>query len=202
MTSATTPKRRHGTLYLVRHGQTALNAAGVLRGRLDPSLDNVGEQQAQALGILFETVQVEAVVTSPLQRAVQTAVPIAVATGAPLVCDDAFLDRDYGPWAGKTREEVEHRYGALDRAPDVEPYGSLTSRAVFTARKLTARFDSLVVVAHDVVNRALLARLAANTADEPDEIPQRTGCWNRLERREADWIATVTDACPGDGILP
>lgn len=77
--------------------RTALNAAGVLRGRLDPPLDDVGEHQARALGALFADVSVAAVVSSPLQRASQTAQPIADATGAPLVCDDAFVDRDYGP---------------------------------------------------------------------------------------------------------
>ncbi|MCA1842214.1 MAG: histidine phosphatase family protein, partial [Actinobacteria bacterium] len=60
-------------LYLVRHGQTALNAAGVLRGRLDPPLDEVGRAQAETLGQLFATVVIEIVVTSPLAGARETA---------------------------------------------------------------------------------------------------------------------------------
>jgi probable phosphoglycerate mutase len=192
----------YGTVYVVRHGRTALNAAGVLRGRLDPPLDDVGEEEARALGTLFANCHVDAVVCSPLQRARQTAQPFADATGATLASEDAFVDRDYGPWAGKTRAEVESRYGSLDRAPEIEPMGSLVGRVVFAARAVAARFDSVVIVGHDVVNRALLATLASNTVDEPDAIPQRTGCWNKLEHIESTWVATVVDAVPGDGRVP
>lgn len=75
-------------------------------------------------------------------------------------------------------------------------------RVVFAARTFASRFDSVVIVGHDVVNRALLARLAADTIDEPDAIPQRTGCWNKLEHVESKWLAVVIDAIPGDGYLP
>ncbi|MGH2843820.1 MAG: histidine phosphatase family protein, partial [Solirubrobacteraceae bacterium] len=43
------------TVFLVRHGRTALNAAGVLRGHLDPPLDDVGVEEAGRLGELFAT---------------------------------------------------------------------------------------------------------------------------------------------------
>jgi broad specificity phosphatase PhoE len=59
-----------------------------------------------------------------------------------------------------------------------------------------------VIVAHDVVNRARLARLAVNTPDDPDDIPQRTGCWNQLEHQDQKWLATVIDAIPSDGQAP
>ena len=137
-----------------------------------------------------------------MQRARQTAAPIVDATGALLASDDAFVDRDYGPWAGRTRTEVERRYGSLDLAPEIEPMESLVSRAVVAARDVAGRFDAVVIVAHDIVNRALLARLASNTAEEPDAIPQRTGCWNKLEHVDSSWVATVIDALPSDGQVP
>ncbi len=202
MTVANSSPTTYGTVYVVRHGRTALNAAGVLRGRLDPPLDRVGERQAHALGAAFVGVSVGVVVSSPLQRARQTAQPIAESTGASLVCDDAFVDRDYGLWAGKSRAEVEECYGSIDRAPDIEPSGSLVSRVVVAARSVASRFESVVIVGHEVVNRVLLTRLAANVTDEPDAIPQRTGCWNRLEHVGSRWLATVIDAVPGDDQSP
>jgi hypothetical protein len=48
----------------------------------------------------------------------------------------------------------------------------------------------------------LLARLAENTPADPDAIPQRCGCWNLIERRRGRWVASVVDACPGDGTYP
>lgn len=202
MSTPTPSPAANGRLYVVRHGRTALNAAGVLRGRLDPPLDDVGEEQARALGTLFANAHVDAVICSPLQRARQTAGRIADATGATLECEEAFVDRDYGLWAGKARAEVEARYGSLDRAPEIESMASFGVRVLSAAREVAARFDSVVIVGHEVVNRVLLARLASNTVDEPDAIPQRTGCWNRLEHVDSQWVATAVDALPGDGQVP
>ncbi|MBO0747342.1 MAG: histidine phosphatase family protein, partial [Acidimicrobiaceae bacterium] len=55
-------------LYLARHGRTPLNAAGVLRGRLDPPLDEEGRAEAARLGSALGGVGVRLVVASPLQR--------------------------------------------------------------------------------------------------------------------------------------
>src|SRR6266511_4128686 len=64
-------------VYLVRHGRTPLNAAGLLRGRLDPPLDDTGAQEAAALGRVFQGVTAASVFSSPLVRARQTAAAIA-----------------------------------------------------------------------------------------------------------------------------
>lgn len=127
------------TTYLVRHGQTALNAAGLLRGRLDPPLDPVGQRQAAALGDLFHDVKLLVVITSPLRRATQTAQPIAVASGAPLVVDVNLLDRDYGPWAGTASTDVERRFGSVDDAPGVEPLEQFEHRVVCAVAELAHR---------------------------------------------------------------
>ncbi len=70
------------TVYLVRHGRTALNAQGRLRGLADPPLDSTGEQQALAAAGVLRALPVHAVVCSPLQRARRTAVLIAEAARA------------------------------------------------------------------------------------------------------------------------
>ncbi len=54
-------------VFLVRHGRTPLNAAGVLRGRIDTPLDHVGRAEARALGDVFHGVSISGVVTSPLR---------------------------------------------------------------------------------------------------------------------------------------
>src|SRR6266498_2992061 len=70
------------TVFVIRHGRTALNADGALRGRVDVPLDEVGLAEAARLGDLFEPVPLMVVVCSPLLRARQTAAPIANSTGA------------------------------------------------------------------------------------------------------------------------
>lgn len=191
-------------LYLVRHGRTELNTAGVLRGHLDVPLDETGDHEAKMLAELFADLRSLQIFASPLQRAAATAHRIAETIGSDADIDSDFVDRDYGRWSGRPRADVEAEFGSLDRAPGVEPRGSMTSRALFEARQLALLHAPrpVMVVAHEVVNQAVLARLAANTPSDPDAIPQRTGCWNRIEGRESEWFATVVDAVPSDGRLP
>jgi len=77
-------------LLLVRHGQTAANAAGQLLGRADVPLTATGLEQALALASAVG--QVERVISSPLQRARQTAAAFA----SPVEIDDRWTELDYG----------------------------------------------------------------------------------------------------------
>lgn len=190
-------------VFLVRHGRTNLNAAGLLRGRLDPPLDTVGIHQARALGHVFKGAPVCRVVASPLLRAVETARSISEAAEAELVIDDRFADRDYGPWAGKSLEEVEARFGSVDDAPGVEGRLELTRRVLAGFGEAAASATSrrpVVVVAHDVVNRLILGPDVLGP-DAPDDLIQPPGCWNRLELGEQGWTAPVFDAVPGEDVL-
>jgi broad specificity phosphatase PhoE len=191
------------TVYLIRHGRTDLNANGRLRGRIDPPLDEVGRAEADRLAVLFAATPLEAVLTSPLQRAVQTATPLAASTNAPLEPVSAFVDRDYGPWNGRPRAEVERRFGSLDHAPGVEPRPALERRVLAglqaAADQHTGR--AFAIVAHDAVNRVLLARVDSRFGDL-ELVPQRTGCWNRLRQASGRWRVLVIDAVPGDSHHP
>jgi broad specificity phosphatase PhoE len=190
-------------VYLVRHGRTPLNAEGVLRGRLDPPLDVAGRVEAAVLGDLFVAVPLAAVVTSPLSRARETAEPIAATARAPLDVDPALTDRDYGPWAGTRQDEVECRFGSLDAAPGVEPAEAFAARVANGLNRLADRWapGPIAVVAHEAVNRYVLARLVPDLGP-PGGIPQHTGCWNRLERAGGSWSAPIVDGIPGDGRQP
>jgi broad specificity phosphatase PhoE len=87
-------------VYLVRHGQTALNESGVLRGLLDPQLNDTGRRQASLLGQVLGRRHPSLVAASPLRRARETAQPTADRAGLIVTTDRCLTDRDYGPWAG------------------------------------------------------------------------------------------------------
>src|SRR5271166_1821428 len=116
-------------VFLARHGQTALNAQGRLRGLSDPPLDEVGIAEATRLAEALASKHPTAVICSPLQRAVATAQAIGAASGAPVTVDVRLNDRDYGPMTGHLRDEVEREYGSVDLAPGVEPLTALAARA-------------------------------------------------------------------------
>ena len=91
-------------LWLVRHGETVWNAAGRVQGRSDPELSETGCEQARRLGSRLEHTAFTAVVSSDLQRAVQTA-KLAL-PDAPLQTDPRLRELDFGAWEGRTWGEV------------------------------------------------------------------------------------------------
>ena len=120
--------------------------AGQLRGRLDPALDEVGLAEVELLAEALRVYSPKLIVCSPVRRAAQTAAAIARATGAGILIDRDLVERDYGQWAGHTREEVVAKCGTLDQAPGVETRASLTHRPAASARPvvvLTPTRDAL-----------------------------------------------------------
>jgi broad specificity phosphatase PhoE len=188
-------------LYLVRHGQTVLNAEGRLRGLADPELDETGVLEAQALAGALAVMLPSAVVSSPLRRAVHTARVIAREAGVPYSVDDRFNDRDYGPQTGQVKSEVIARWGSVDGAPGVEALSRVLSRArpaldaVLDGLRDGASGGTVVVVTHDAVIRPLIASIeAARTG-----LLVPTGCWNHLIRTDGVWSVAEVDQKPAAG---
>lgn len=78
------------TIYVCRHGRTEANASGLLLGRANPGLDDVGTQQAAQIAAALPAGA--RVISSPLDRCVQT----AEAYGAEVEINDALIELDYG----------------------------------------------------------------------------------------------------------
>jgi alpha-ribazole phosphatase len=97
-------------LILVRHGRTANNALGLLQGRTDPALDDVGEHQAAALGRELAGVLAGGarLVSSPLVRARATAQAIAADGGEDRAVDvdERWVELDYGEFDGRPVRDV------------------------------------------------------------------------------------------------
>ncbi len=89
-------------LILVRHGRTVANATGLLQGRIDNPLDPVGEQQARAIAASLSPLVSPRVISSPLQRARQT----AAALGLAVEIDERFVELDYGTLDGVPVRDV------------------------------------------------------------------------------------------------
>ncbi|MFW0796988.1 histidine phosphatase family protein [Gordonia sp. CPCC 205515] len=187
------------TVALARHGETAFNADGRLRGLADPELNEVGEIQAQALGADLARRKLghhAIVVSSPLQRARRTAAVMAAGFGVEVRVDEAFNDRDYGPWTGRQKNEVLAEYGSVDAAPGVEPVDSVVARARPTLERWTdhaaAQGSSLVVVTHDAVIRPLLADLGLTN----EALIAPPGSYQLLHRARSRWNADLFDQIP------
>lgn len=103
-------------LLLLRHGQTELSVQRRYSGRGNPVLTDLGRQQADAAAqYLGARGGIAAVVSSPLQRAYDTAAAAAKALGLDVTVDDDLIETDFGDWEGLTFSEAAERDPELHR---------------------------------------------------------------------------------------
>jgi broad specificity phosphatase PhoE len=180
-------------VYLVRHGETSLNADGRLRGLADPELNERGESQARAVAVGLANVDAGQVVSSPLRRAVHTAAAIADHAAVAHQIDDRFNDRDYGRWTGAVKSEVVAEWGSVDAAPGVEPTETVLSRSGPALDEWGAwaesRQKAVIVVTHDAVIRPLLARIAPSLTG----VSVPTASFQVLRYDTGIWSVELTD---------
>ena len=137
-------------LYLVRHGRTDANAQGLLQGRLDPPLDELGHQQARAMAARVG--KVDEVIASPLVRAQETAAYFGDVT----TTDERWIELAYGEYEGVPVGEVppeiwqEWRTNTDFATKGGESFGALDGRVRAACNELAARLGGrdIVVVSH------------------------------------------------------
>src|SRR5204862_6778501 len=95
------------TLILARHGETDWNRDGRFQGHADPPLNDRGREQARALASELAGDVLDAVYTSDLLRAHETAQIVAATKGLSVVVDPDLRERDVGEWSGLTLPEIE-----------------------------------------------------------------------------------------------
>ena len=163
-----------GRLLLVRHAQSVWNAAGLWQGHADPPLSPEGRDQAAGAGSRLAGFAFDAVFSSDLSRAVETAeILTASLPSKPLMLIDPGLrEYDVGEWSGRLREDIESLWpgdikrfatGELPAPPGGEDRGEFDTRVLAAAARVAGRaadagWQSVLVVAHGGVVRSL-ARL-------------------------------------------
>ena len=147
-------------LLLLRHGQTELSAQRRYSGRGDPALTDLGRRQADAAAeYVARRGGIAAVVTSPLQRAYDTAAAAAKALGADVVVDDDLIETDFGAWEGLTFAEAAGRDPDLHRnwlgdnsiePPGGESFASVAHRVRRARDRIIAEYGgaNVLVVSH------------------------------------------------------
>ena len=156
---------------LVRHGQTDWNESGVFRGRIDVGLNKNGFKQAELVGEALKQVVVDAVYSSPLTRAMDTAAAIAVQHGLEVRINKAFDDMNFGDWQGLSRSEVEQQYPDLfqvwltapqkARIPKGETLEQVRRRLLSGLESLYELYPegAVVIVSHGLTNKVLLCAM-------------------------------------------
>jgi probable phosphomutase (TIGR03848 family) len=107
-------------LLLIRHGENDYTKTHKLAGRLPKvHLNENGRKQAQALGEALKGVPVKAIYSSPLERAMETAAPIADNLGLTIQREKGLLETDVGDWQGRSlkRLYLYKHWKVVQRAP-------------------------------------------------------------------------------------
>jgi probable phosphoglycerate mutase len=97
-------------ILLIRHGETAWNAVRKLQGHLDVPLNAEGRRQAKALAAGLQNEKLDAIISSDLQRAMQTAGEIARLQGLATRIDQELRERCFGDFEGKLYSELPELY--------------------------------------------------------------------------------------------
>jgi broad specificity phosphatase PhoE len=146
-------------IFLVRHAESTWNRLKRIQGQKDPQLSAYGQKEASLLGRRFKKLSFDAVYSSPLKRAHQTA-ELAVRKGTEITLDDGLLEICLGDWEGKTLSQIRKKYGeAFDRwavrptrinIPQGEDFKAFVGRVRRTLGKIERKHPggNVLVVCH------------------------------------------------------
>jgi glucosyl-3-phosphoglycerate phosphatase len=156
------------TVYLVRHGATEWNGERRAQGHADIELNQDGHRQAASAAAELAHTRVDAVYSSDLKRAFDTARPIADAHGLEVIIDVDLREIDQGDWTGLTTDEIKLRWPDLwgparhySARPGGESPHDVRKRGVAALeRAVRAHVDgSIVIVSHGGTIRCISAEV-------------------------------------------
>jgi broad specificity phosphatase PhoE len=154
-------------ILIARHGQSDWNAARRWQGHADRPLTEKGREQAHALAARLAHIELEAVYSSDLRRARETAAAVAENQGLDLQEDPDLREVDVGSWSGLTRAEAEERFpeafarwkAGYPGWEDGETYEAMTDRVIAAVKRIAAAHtdERVLIVSHGGPIRAIHA---------------------------------------------
>jgi alpha-ribazole phosphatase len=197
-------------LYLIRHGEVEHAAEGRFFGHTDVALSATGLAQVESLARRLAAEPIEAVYASDLQRARQTAGPLAAARGVAATLVPALREVAMGRWEGLTFAEIRERDPgplaawladlATCRFPEGENLGELRERVLGALDAILARHAGrrIAVVAHGGTNRVILAEALGLPLEHVMRLAQDYAAWSLIEfRRSGAVLHTMNQPGPG-----
>src|SRR5690606_12015949 len=193
--------REESIVCLVRHGATSWNAAGRLQGRSDIPLSPEGALQAEKAGQALARKIAElgharwdALYSSPLQRAMETAWAVGRWVGLTPHVDPGLIERAFGVLEGLTREEAEkaypQRWQRPHLIPGLEDAEALRARAVQAVERLARahRGKAIIVISHGAFINAFLRASGAVDPESP-RTPLMNCSLTTVAHTQAGWRA-------------
>lgn len=165
-------------LILIRHGETNWTSRGKFQGVTDTGLNEKGRRQCRLLALSLRGQRIDAVYSSDLKRAAETAREIASYHGLPVWTDSDLREMNYGVLEGLTSVELKEKYPDIlsewlnnpekVRIPDGESIRQVQKRAFRAIQKIYKKYYSrtVVVVSHNITIKILLCRFTGRNFSE------------------------------------
>ena len=195
-------------IYLVRHGQTAWNKEEIFRGRSDVPLNDTGLREAELAGEFFRGLEIDAVYSSPLLRALETARKIASVLHLDVNPLPGIIDMSFGIWEGQPLEEVKRndreRYRIWRDEPHVLVLPKGESLDEVRARSMAALEEvirshpgrNVILVSHRVINKVILCGVLGLDNSHFWQIAQDTTAINLIQYREGRYVLSfMNETC-------
>jgi probable phosphomutase (TIGR03848 family) len=163
------------TLFLIRHGLTAVTGKTLYGRTPGVRLDERGRAQAEGLAERLAPVRLTAVYSSPLDRCVETMTPLAESRGLDVVPREGLIEMDVGAWTGRSLAQVRRtrlwkdviHHPSQFRFPDGESFVDAQSRALAEIHTIAARHPRgrIAVGSHGDIIRMLIAHYSGAHLD-------------------------------------
>ncbi len=181
------------TLILVRHGQTDWNLEGRYQGGADVPLNATGREQAKRLAAELATTRIDALYSSPLRRALDTALAVARGRGLEVRRDPRLREIELGEWEGMLSGRIAEGYPELHRQwvrdprpvrpPGGESIREVHDRTIAAVEGMVAEHSggTLCLVTHKVAMVVIRSHyLGLDLPEEMAKMPPNGG-WERIE---------------------
>lgn len=198
---------------LVRHGETSWNLEGRYQGQIDTPLSSVGIKQGKLVAEALKDVPFDAVYASPLSRSYETAMMCADFHGLKVDKDERLLEINHGKWEGLHTTEIEGQYPDLLKRwrttvvdvqmPDGESIEDVRRRAMEAFYDYTEKNkgQTILVVAHDAVNKAVLCDILEMEQTHFWQMKQDNTCINVFEYDSGKWRLVLMNSTAHLGFL-
>lgn len=150
-------------IYLTRHGQTNLNKARLMQGQIEEPLNDTGRQQAREASMTVKDIKFDAVYSSPLERALETASVIGNLPVSEIIIDERLTEVSFGKFERVSYYKLGLRmtlywmFPEIFKCPDtVESIASMVKRSSSFLEELQSKnYENVLIVCHGGIIRAL-----------------------------------------------
>jgi len=195
---------------LWRHGRTEWNVQRRFQGQSDPPLDDVGRAQAREAAAMLAAVEPDAMYSSDLVRATETAAALTALTGLPVRLDSRLRERALGRWEGLNRADVAGLYkqeyaawlaGREDCQTGSEPRSAVADRALAVLADIVG--EVVVLVTHSATAIAFTGRLLGLPQPAWRGVGPLANChWTEFLHDDHGWRLRAHNVGPAGPVVP